>query len=265
MSISHCIEVGGRIIRIAGAQNDSSLIAFAAQFPDCADANSAQLELSRHQDGLHLSWSDAPSLPLDQRSSRLISKPLDLHINTNKLVQQQRSYPAPKQGAFNQALGKKSRRIIDATGGWGADALLMCSQGYQVTIIERNPLMALMISDAMQRLSNTDWAIDNAVHVPEVVCENAITALKDESLQGDCVYLDPMFPPKRKKSAAVNKQMKFLHWLVGEDADASELVQATLVSFKRLAVKRPDYAEPLFRKPNEQFSSKLVHYDVYFA
>lgn len=141
----------------------------------------------------------------------------------------------------------------------------MASQGYAVTMIERNPLMASLLNDAMQRLSQTAWAQDNPVMIPDVITADALEALSGLSSSADCLYLDPMFPPKRKKSAAVNKQMKLLQHLVGEDKDATELLEMALSYFSRVAVKRPDYAEPLLRAPDERFSSKLVHYDVYFA
>lgn len=220
--------------------------------PQTADA-SPELEIIEQADGIHLKWHTAAK------------KPLLFHIDVSSFTQQQYSFPAPKQGAFNQALGKKTRSVIDATGGWGGDALLMCAQGYRVTILERHPIMALLLSDSMRRLGRTPWARDNPVCVPEVIFANATDALNNLDLEVDCVYLDPMFPPKRKKSAAVNKQMQLLQWLVGEDQDASNVVKTALAKFSRVAVKRPDYAQPLLRDPDTQFSSKLVHYDVYFA
>lgn len=212
------------------------------------------LLLQAKSDGLHLQWCKGSE------------KPLNFYIDVVKVVNQLRSYPAPKQGAFNQALGKKTRHIIDATGGWGGDALLMCTQGYQVTVLERNPVMALILSDAMCRLSKSTWAIDNNVSAPKVAHTDSVMFFSENKLQAniDCVYLDPMFPQKKKKKAAVNKQMQLLQWMVGQDIDASSLVENALAAgAPRISVKRPDYAEPLFRKPSNQFSSKLVHYDVY--
>lgn len=221
--------------------------------------NEVDLELSFDASGLKLKWNRSAA-----DGGALAS--LNYHIDINKLVNQLRSFPAPKQGAFNQALGKKSRRIVDATGGWGGDALLMCTQGYDVTIIERQPVMALLLTDAMRRLAKTEWAINNNVTVPKVVNAESIEVLQQFSEHADCVYLDPMFPPKKKQSAAVNKNMQLLHWMVGEDLDANALAEAAILSgVNRVAVKRPDYAEPLYRKPSTQFSSKLVHYDVYLA
>ena len=217
-----------------------------------AEIPSADLSIANTPDGLHLKW------------FRSGPKPLEYHLDFEKTAGKLRSFPAPKQGAFNQALGKRSRKIIDATGGWGGDALLMCLQGYQVTVIEREPIIAIMLAEAFQRFSRQAWVRRNNVTLPNVVMADAAQALDLSSCPADCVYLDPMFPPKRKKSAAVNKEMQLLQWLLGHDDSAADLVKCALQKgYQRVAVKRPDHAAPLFKEPDTRFSSKLVHYDVY--
>lgn len=191
-------------------------------------------------------------------------KPLIYHLDFSKSLKNLTSFPAPKQGAFNQALGNKSKNILDATGGWGSDALLMATQGYRVTILERNFIMALLLQEAFSRLALFAAELDLLFVIPRVHHCDSVRSLDQYSQGMDCVYLDPMFPPKRKKKAAVNKKMQLLQWLIGEDADADTLVQHAInCGVKRVTVKRPDYAEPLFKKPSQQFSSKLIHYDVY--
>jgi 16S rRNA (guanine1516-N2)-methyltransferase len=209
------------------------------------------LELRKETNGLNLIWNNG-----DQ-------KPLKFHLDFVKSVSQLRSFPAPKQGAFNQALGKKSGAIIDATGGWAGDAMLMCLQGYTVTVIERLPLMAALIEEAFWRLAKSEYVANNPIVVPTVLWGNAAELLANFVGEVDCVYLDPMFPTRKKKKAASNKQMQLLQWLAGADCDASDVAAIAKQRFPRLAVKRPDHAEPLLAVPAIQFSSKLVHYDVY--
>ncbi len=214
--------------------------------PDFVD-----LALSVGSNGLQLIWNRPGALSLKY------------HVDFEKLVLQQRSFPAPKQGAFNQALGKKTKSVVDATGGWGGDAMLMCMQGYRVILIERLPLMAALLDDAFSRLASSQWVAKNEIIVPQVLCGDAAELLPQFEAMADCIYLDPMFPAKKKKKAATNKQMQLLQWLAGADDDASQLAEIAKQTFPRLAVKRPDYAEPLIANPDAQFSSKLVHYDVY--
>ncbi len=176
---------------------------------------------------------------------------------------EQRSYPAPKQGALAQALGK-SKTVVDATTGWGQDSLFMFRMGFQVLCIERSPIMAVLLQDAFTRLAKSDWVKNLNLEVPKLLQGNAIELLTTLETAPDCIYLDPMFPPKRKKSALAKKSMQILHELIGQDDDKEQLFQAALqATGKRVIVKSPDYAEPLGGKPQQSFQGKLVRYDVY--
>lgn len=246
-------NINGAIVRVSCINEDD--LVWCGFNSHSRTSAPAELEIFDTELGLQCHW------------FRTSSDTLKYYIDVEKFAQQQRSFPAPKQGAFNQALGKKNKNILDATGGWGNDALLMCTQGYTVTLCERSPVMALLLMDAMRRLGRTHWARQNQVTVPTVVFTDAIEFLQSNSIkldQFDSVYLDPMFPEKRKKSAAVNKYMQLLQKMIGADADAVDLLKASLQSgIVRTIVKRPSYAEPLIRNPSDRFSSKLVSYDVY--
>ena len=176
---------------------------------------------------------------------------------------EQRSFPAPKQGALAQALGK-SKTIVDATTGWGQDSLFMFRMGYHVLCMERSPIMAVLLAEAFERLAHCDWVQNLNLTVPLLLQGNAIELLETLAMPPDCIYLDPMFPPKRKKSALAKKSMQILHELIGQDEDKALLFAAALhATHKRVVVKCPDYAEPLGGKPQQSFSGKLVRYDVY--
>lgn len=176
---------------------------------------------------------------------------------------EQRSYPAPKQGALAQALGK-SKTVVDATTGWGQDSLFMFRMGFSVLSIERSPVMAVLLLDAFERLAQTDWVQALNLEVPRLLQGNAIELLASLETAPDCIYLDPMFPPKRKKSALAKKSMQILHELIGQDDDKEQLFSAALqATGKRVVVKSPDYAEPLGGKPQQSFQGKLLRYDVY--
>jgi 16S rRNA (guanine1516-N2)-methyltransferase len=176
---------------------------------------------------------------------------------------EQRSYPAPKQGALAQALGK-SKTVVDATTGWGQDSLFMFRMGFSVLCMERSPVMAALLQDALERLTDSDWVQNLNLAVPKLLQGNAIELLASLDAPPDCIYLDPMFPPKRKKSALAKKSMQILHELIGQDEDKEQLFAAALqATGKRVVVKSPDYAEPLGGKSQQSFSGKLVRYDVY--
>ena len=226
------------------------------QFDGCDQQDAHELVVASDDSGLFLHWFQTGK-----------SKPIRCAIDIQGFIARQTSFPSNRKNTFSRALGRQSRTVLDATGGWGGDALLMCAQGLNVTIVERNPIMAVLLKDAMQRLTRSRWATVNNVSVPRVIAGDAQQVLLQATDRADCVYLDPMFPPKRKKSAASNKYMQLLSKLLQDEHDADQLLASALSSqSKRVVVKRPHYANPLLHsryQPHEKHASKLVHYDVY--
>ena len=177
---------------------------------------------------------------------------------------EQHSYPAPKKDLLAFAIGKKTRSVIDATCGWAQDSLALFRMGYELKCIERSPVMAALIQNGFERLAQKDWMRNRQLQPPELLVGNAIELLGGLPEQPDCIYLDPMFLPKRKKSALAKKGMMVLRDILGDDTDRSELFAAAWqATGRRLVVKSPDYAEPMGGKPSESYQGKLLRYDVY--
>jgi len=78
------------------------------------------------------------------------------------------------------------------------------------------------------------------------------------------VYLDPMFPAKRKQAAS-GKEMQALQAILGEQVDADVLFEAALATdAARIVVKRPRHAPHLGgRAPNLTFEGRRCRFDVY--
>ena len=208
-----------------------------------------------------LTWREGELKLLD----RELLKKGGLSIDIAPRSGEQRSYPAPKEGAFAQAIGRKTKTVVDATTGWAQDSLCLFRMGYDMTCIERSPIMAQLIADAFARLTHESWVQKLELAPPRLLHGNAIDVLQSLDTAPDCIYLDPMFPPKRKKSALSKKSMTILHELVGEDLDKEHLFEAAFAATsKRVVVKSPDNAPPLGGKPSESFAGKFLRYDVYF-
>ncbi len=210
-----------------------------------------------------------PVLMLEYRSGRLTlcdhrerrARPVFVDIEAS--IRRYSSLPAPKRGPLAQAIGKRTRSIIDATAGWGQDLGLLVAMGYRVTAVERSPVMAALLEDALSRL-----AVTTDVHgpfiPPRLVVADAVHYLSDLHAPPDCVYLDPMFPPKRKRSALARRRLRVLREVVGDDEDRQRLfATALLTATKRVVVKRPDDAPPIADHPDATYTGKLVRYDVY--
>lgn len=207
-----------------------------------------------------LTWRDGCLKLLDKELLKKGGMTVDIEPRPGE----QRSWPAPKDGALAQAVGRKSKTVVDATTGWAQDSLHLFRMGYSVTCIERSPIMQALLTDAFQRLKQLDWVARLELTVPQLLCGDAIQVLSDLESTPDCIYIDPMFPPKRKKSALAKKSMHILHDLLGDDNDKAELFQVAMqATGKRVVVKSPDYAEPLGGKPSDSYVGKLLRYDVY--
>ena len=207
-----------------------------------------------------LSWRNGELRLLDRELFKQGGLAVDIHPRPGE----QRSFPAPKQGPLAQALGRKTKTVIDGTTGWAQDSLHIFRMGFELLCIERSPVMVELLTDGFNRLSQQDWMKNRSLQPPSILAGNAIDLLKSLIVAPDCIFLDPMFPAKRKKSALAKKSMMVLRELLGDDQDKDQLFEAALnAAGNRVVIKSPDYAEPLGGKPNESFQGKLLRYDVY--
>ena len=221
--------------------------------------SSTQLDLSNKQ-CLFLTFRDGSLKLIDQGNLKQGGLAVDFDVRS----EQQRSWPAPRKGPLAQAIGRKTQTVVDATTGWGKDSFYIFRMGYALRCIERSGIMAELLKDGLQRLSLQPWMISLGIEPPQLLVGDAIEILAKFEPKPDCIYLDPMFPPKRKKSALTRKSMFILRGFLGNDDDRKDLFDAALMAAgKRVVVKSPDYAEPLGGKTSESFPGKLVRYDVY--
>lgn len=157
--------------------------------------------------------------------------------------------------------------VIDATGGLGRDSFVLASLGCDVTLIERSPVIAELLRDGMARAEH-DAEIGAIVreHMHLVMADAiAYLATLSEAQRPDVVYLDPMYP-ERRKTAAVKKEMRAFQLLLGGDEDEADLLTAALrCARKRVVVKRPRQAEAIAGpKPSLSMTGQSTRFDIYF-
>lgn len=166
-----------------------------------------------------------------------------------------------------KAVGLKSGAtptVLDATAGLGRDAFVLASLGCKVTMFERSPVVAALLDDGLVRAKQDpeigQWVSERLV----LQHNNSIEQLSQLTASHEVVYLDPMFP-HRKKSAQIKKEMRVFQSLVGSDDDADKLLPLALnAATKRVVVKRPGYAGFLNgQPPSMQLTSKANRFDVY--
>ncbi len=153
-------------------------------------------------------------------------------------------------------------RVVDATGGFGRDAVLMASAGCDVCVYERHPIVAAMLRDGLER-AGVYAGPSNPLKTIEVREEDAIRALADHQPAPEVVYLDPMF--EQTGQAQVRKASQALRRLVGTDGDTEHLLEVALqVATQRVVVKRPIHADPLGSlSPTSILKQRQTRFDLY--
>lgn len=155
--------------------------------------------------------------------------------------------------------------LLDATVGFGRDSWLLANLGYKVTALERSPIIFSLLQNGLNRAA-TIPELQEVCNKLTLIQQDSLHYLKNLTVQNypDIIYLDPMFPPRRKK-ALVKKEMILLQNLVGQDIDADTLLSLALdCARKRVVVKRaklaPNIAEFV---PNFTLTGKVGRFDVY--
>jgi 16S rRNA (guanine1516-N2)-methyltransferase len=155
--------------------------------------------------------------------------------------------------------------ILDATAGLGQDAFVLAGLGHQVTMLERSPVIHALLEDGLARAAADDATVGVVARMT-LVHADSIRWLQARAGQpvADVIYLDPMFP-HRDKSARVKKEMQLFRPLVGDDADASALLEAALACARyRVVVKRSRRAPAIEGDaPALKLEGKSSRYDVY--
>ena len=175
--------------------------------------------------------------------------------------------------------GGASLNIVDATGGLGRDSFLLAAAGHRVSIFERQPVIAALLADGLARAAahletaeicqRIRLTVGDAVSALEVMRKTGLGEKGEDCGEEegvDVVYLDPMFP-ERRKSALVKKELQLIQLLAQPDSAPEKLLAAALeVARQRVVVKRPLKAPFLTdRSPSHSLTGKTVRFDVYLG
>ena len=150
---------------------------------------------------------------------------------------------------------------MDATAGLGEDAFLLAGAGFSVSLYERDPVIALLLWDALRRgraCPDTAPVLERM----ELHMADSVAALPRLALPPDLVLLDPMFP-QRQKSGLIKKKFQLLHLLEQPCQDEEALLEAALAcSPRKIVIKRPAKGPCLAgRKPSYSLRGGSIRYD----
>lgn len=151
---------------------------------------------------------------------------------------------------------------VDAAAGMGEDAFLLAAAGYRVQLFEQDPVIAALLKDALRR-AQLHEQLTEIVDRMDLTEGNSIELMPRLTEQPEIVYLDPMFPPRRK-SGLIHKKLQLIQKLEQPCSNEAELLSAAIsLHPKKIVIKRPLKGECLAgRKPSYSVKGKAIRYDV---
>ena len=150
--------------------------------------------------------------------------------------------------------------VVDATAGFGRDALELATVSSSVVLIERIPWLHYLLQDGIK--NSTEEPVLSLVNKFELIQSDARDFFALKLNKTDVVYLDPMFP--NTGSARAKKNIQALRDLSIEDLSEDLLVQALDFAKKRVIVKRHKNSSYLNdKKPSFSIQGRVVRFDVY--
>ena len=179
---------------------------------------------------------------------------------------------------------------IDCTAGLGEDSLLLAAMGYTVHLFEYDPVTAELLDSALRksRSSDSSRALSDITNRMILHKEDSLTVLsalcglpvrsREKEMSShkasdpgifpyityapDLIYLDPMFPARRK-SGLITKKLQMLQMLENPCADESALLAAAVrANPRRIVIKRPLKGPFLAGiRPAYSIKGKAIRYD----
>jgi 16S rRNA (guanine1516-N2)-methyltransferase len=164
-------------------------------------------------------------------------------------------YVVHKREAYRTELLKacgSGQTILDACAGFGADGLVLAQQGWQVTMVERERIVWLLLQSVFAGFTGV-----------QTLCADGIDHLGSTTQDWDVIYLDPMFP-SRNKRALPHRGLQHLRQLAAPfDHDLGTCIRlAQRRALHRVVLKRRA-TDPIVLPPNFQVRGSTIRFDVY--
>lgn len=239
---------------------------------DVAKAEATSLLVDTGASAVELASARGMELRADVRGLALLSDGMELRADLAQMLPRLRKDRLARELLVKAAHIKGTTRAsgalraIDATAGLGEDALLLAATGFEVTLFERDPVVAALLVDGLARAAS-DARLAEVVGRMTPIAGDSIAgmrALAETGAEVDVVLLDPMFPARRK-DAATKKKLQLVRKLERPCEDEEALIDAALALHPRkVIVKRPLKGPCLAgRRPSYDLRGKVVRYDVY--
>ena len=167
------------------------------------------------------------------------------------------------EALLKKALGKKNKNLIifDGTAGFLSDTLIFLALGHKVIACEQSKVLFLLLSDAINRAKTKLNFLDslNLIH------GDALDIYK-KTQNIDVIYLDPMYPIKKKnalRSGNISDIKSILKLENIENFEDQVFFDFKKNKFKKIVLKRPIKSKIIDDSLNYQIKGKSTRFDVY--
>jgi 16S rRNA (guanine1516-N2)-methyltransferase len=151
--------------------------------------------------------------------------------------------------------------VLDMTGGLGRDAILFALAGFNVTVVENNPYLTIILRYLQESFASILFDF-------RVVHGNSHQLLQTIDDNFDFIYYDPMFEDgknalAKKDMQLIDKFIEFSGSLNDEKLTNEEILKLALSKSHKFIVKRDNKQATLAAKPTYQKLGKTIRFDVY--
>lgn len=163
---------------------------------------------------------------------------------------------------FKKIFKKKGASILDCTAGLGRDGFTLASNGFNVTMIEKNPIIVLLLKNGLQRF------------IQKTKNQNKLSLLYGDSYdylnlyngQFDYIYIDFMFNKIKRKSLS-SKNDETLKLLADDEENRFRLLEIARkkCKFKVIVKGSKNLSSIPNLNPNYSIKTKLLRYDIFLG
>ena len=147
----------------------------------------------------------------------------------------------------------KNASILDCTAGLGRDGILLSELGYNVTMIEKNPLLILLIRNYLSR---------NAHIKARLLYGDALTYTHIAEKEFDYIYIDFMF--EKKNNSKPSKYDLFLRSINYNENNKSGFINKMKnYCKKRIVVKEPMKSRSEINDHDYEIKTNLIKYKIF--
>ena len=147
----------------------------------------------------------------------------------------------------------KNSTILDCTAGFGRDGVLLSKLGHDVTMIEKNPILILMLNNYLSREKDIR---------ARLLYGDSLSYIRIAKKEFDYIYIDFMF--EKKNNAKPSKYDLFLRSINYNENNKLDFIKE-MINYcnKRIIVKEPIKSQSKIINYDFEIKTKLIRYKIF--